>query len=88
MPQSPLRHSETWPTSLPNGASPHSGLVAAPDDTAGQLASLEAKSAMQAQSLQKLMGEWDDLCEWARTYPRKYLPRKELSAKLQLLRPF
>lgn len=88
MSQSPLRRSETWPTSLPNGASQHSGPVAAPDDTAGQLASLEAKSAMQAQSLQKLMGEWDDLADWAQAYSELDIPRKELLEKLQLLRPF
>lgn len=51
-------------------------------------AELEKHIETQRGNLTAIMSEWDDLVDWVNYFPRKYLPRAELLAKLQQLRPF
>lgn len=53
-----------------------------------RIAELEQRLVKQAESLRKVMEEWDSLLDWVRGLDRKYLPRQALVEKLQSLRPF
>lgn len=72
---------ESWTLAQPAAATSQSS-------SSSHLSDLQRHLEKQQQSLIALMREWDDLINFVEQFPRKYIPRTALAAKLGALRPF